>query len=83
METPMFSSLTDVKGVKFITYKTSGADDFLEYEYEITSFDKIVEFNGNYLIKFIGKIVVDGEDILEKHRMVELDKKYETKAKKK
>jgi hypothetical protein len=71
------------EGVEFITYKTIGSDDFLLYRYENIEFDKIVEFNGFYVIKFKGKVVIDGKDILEEHKVAELDKKYEQKASKK
>ena len=54
----------------------------MEYQYDILSFDKIIEFNGYYVIKFKAKVIINGEDILEQHRIEELDKKYETKEKK-
>ena len=38
--------------------------------------------HGFYIVKFIGKVTVDGKDILDEHRMSELDKKYEQKTKK-
>lgn len=76
------STMLDLNEVNFISYKTLGTDDFLEYEYDNLSFDKIVEFNGCYIVKFIGKVKTDGNDILETHRVTELDKKYEQKLKK-
>ena len=76
------STMLDLNEVNFITYKTLGSDDFLEYEYDNVSFDKIVEFNGYYIVKFIGKVKTNGNDILETHRVAELDKKYEQKLKK-
>ena len=76
------STMLGFNSVNFITYKTLGSDDFLEYEYDNISFDKIVEFNGYYVIKFIGKVKTNGNDILEIHRVAELDKKYEQKLKK-
>lgn len=76
------STMLDFNKINFITYKTLGSDDFLEYEYDDISFNKIVEFNGYYVIKFIGKVKTDGNDILETHRVAELDKKYEQKLKK-
>jgi len=82
MVNPLASNMLEIKEVEFLTYKTIGADDFLQYNYEVTSFDKIVEFNGHYLIKFIASVKVDGEDVLEKHRMVKLDEKYKNKEKK-
>lgn len=76
------STMLDLNEVNFISYKTLGTDDFLEYEYDNLSFDKIVEFNGCYIVKFIGKVKTNGNDILETHRVTELDKKYEQKLKK-
>ena len=82
IDEPTFSTTLDIKGVNFVSYKCVGVDDFLEFEFEISSFDKIIEFNGFYVIKFIAKINIDGEDMLEKHRRTDLDKKYENKEKK-
>lgn len=73
------SGLTEMDEVDFITYKTIGVDDFLNYSYKILKFDKIVEFNGMYVIKFEARIIVNGDNILEKYREYELDKKYENK----
>lgn len=83
IQNPRASSLLDILGVKFITLNSIGVDDFYEYEYTITSFDKIVEFNGFYLIKFKAKVVTNGNYIVEQFRMKELDDKYLVKAKKK
>ena len=74
--------MLEFKKVNFVTYKCIGVSNFLEFEYEIKSFDKIVEFNGCYIIKFIAEIIKDGDDIFEKHRQEILDKKYENKTKK-
>jgi hypothetical protein len=73
---------TDIQKIGFVTYKNLGVEDYLEFEYDVQSFDKIIEFNGFYVIKFIAKVVTNGKDIFEEHRVVELDKKYEQKAKK-
>ena len=82
MDEPEKSTIIEITGVNFITYKSLGANDFLEFEYNIISFDKIIEYNGFYVIKFIADIKIDGRDILDEHRVVELDKKYENKEKK-
>lgn len=76
------STMLDFNEISFITYKTLGVDDYLEYVYDNISFDKIVEYNGYYVIKFNTKIKTDGNDILDAYRVNELDKKYEQKAKK-
>lgn len=75
-------SFLEFDAVEFLTYKTIGADDFLLYNYEIIGFDKIIEFNGFYVIKFKAKLTIDGQDILEEHKVDELEKKYENKVKK-
>lgn len=82
IENPLTASMLDINGVEFVTYKTIGSDDFLQFSYEIEKFDKIVEFNGFYVIKFIANVKINGKDIMEEHRVDELDKKYENKAKK-
>jgi hypothetical protein len=82
IENPRQASMLDLKGVEFITYNTLGVSDFLEYQYEIESFDKIIEFKGCYVIKFIANVKINGRDIMDEHRVDELDKKYEQKAKK-
>lgn len=68
--------------VEFVTYKTIGVEDFLLYKYNNITFDKIVEFNGFFVIKFKCTVDIDGQDILEKHKVVELDNKYNQKIKK-
>jgi len=82
IENPLHADILDIKKIGFITYKTIGAYDFLEYQYDDIVFDKIVTFNGFYVIKFKANVTVNGDDILEQHRVEELDKKYELKEKK-
>lgn len=69
-------------GVEFITYKTSGVEDFLMFKYKDIVFDKIVEYNGFYVIKFKANVDINGKDILEDHKVLELELKYELKTKK-
>ena len=68
--------------VEFITYKTIGIEDFLLFKYNNITFDKIVEFNGFYVIKFKCDVDINGYDILEEHKVIELDNKYNQKIKK-
>ena len=83
IENPRNSTILDIKEVGFITYKTIGIDDFLEFQYKILSFDKIIEFNGHYVVKFIAEVIINGRDILEEHKQDELELKYKNKEKKK
>lgn len=73
------NSILDIKEVGFISYKTLGAKDFLEYSYEITSFDKIIEFEGTYIVKYRAKPIVNGVSIVEKYSGGKLEEKYKSK----
>lgn len=68
--------------IEFVSYKTIGVEDFLLFKYNKIKFDKIVEFNGFYVIKFKASVSINGKDILEEHKVEELEKKYEQKTKK-
>tara|TARA_Y100001937_G_scaffold126463_1_gene195807 strand:- start:8131 stop:9117 length:987 start_codon:yes stop_codon:yes gene_type:complete len=82
IKNPRLTSILDIDKINFITYKTMGSKDFYEYEYDVLSFDKIVEFDGFYVIKFKCKATLNGRYLLEDYREVELDKKYENKERK-
>lgn len=79
---PRSADMLDIDMIKFITYKTIGSNDFHIYEYKVDSFDKIIEFDGFYVIKFKCEVTVDGEYLLEEYREKELDKKYQNKERK-
>lgn len=76
------SSLTDINTVNFVTYKSIGVNDYLEFKYSKISFDKIIEYNGSYIIKFKAMIEIDGRDIFDEYKMDELEEKYKNKEKK-
>ena len=61
----------------------AGSEDFLLYSYGDLNFDKIIEFDGYYVIKFKSKVLIDGKDILLDYIEPELEKKYENKERKK
>lgn len=82
IKNPRGTSILDVNKVNFITYKTMGSKDFYEYEYDVLSFDKIVKFDGFYVIKFKCKVILNGRYLLEEYREVELDEKYKNKERK-
>ena len=78
---PKTSDILDIKTVKFITNNTLGVDNFLEFEYNILSFDKIVKFNGDYVVKFIGEPIINGKNIVAEYADEELDRRYANKEK--
>jgi hypothetical protein len=81
-ENPRGSDILDINEVKFITYNTLGSKDFYLYEYKVESFDKIIEFDGFYVIKFKCVVTTNGEYLLEKYREEALDIKYQNKGRK-
>jgi hypothetical protein len=82
IKNPLSNTMLDIKEVEFVTYKSLGVNDYLHFKYEIEEYDKIIEFNGFYVIKFKAIIKVDGVGIFEKYQQDELDNKYKNKEKK-
>lgn len=82
MKNSLSQTMLEIKEVEFITYKSLGVNDFLNFKYEIEKFDKIIEFNGFYVIKFIGNVIINGDNIFEKYKEEELENKYKNKLKK-
>lgn len=82
MVNPRTCDMFDIKTVSFTTYKTVGVKDFRHYVYDVQSFDKIVEFDGNYVIKFKCGVTTNGEYLLEKFREGELELRYKNKESK-
>jgi len=82
IENPRSSSILDINEVEFITYNSIGVSNNLLYKYIITSFDKIVTFNGHYLIKFKALPIINGENIFLQYKQDDLEKRYINKEKK-
>jgi len=78
-ENPRVSSIIEFIGVAFETYNDTGVYDNKRYEYTNLTYDKTIEFDGHYVIKMKGTVVVNGEDLTEKYRMEDLDERYENK----
>jgi hypothetical protein len=79
IKNPRHSDLIEFKKVGFITDKVIGAPDGLEFEFEIKKFDKIIKFNGHYVIKFIAEATIDGDNIFTKYKLDELEERYKNK----
>lgn len=79
---PYLSDMLELDTVEYITNKTIGVDDFLKFKYNNIEFDKIIEFDGNYVIKFFADAEINGTSLTTKFVVDELDELYRTKAKK-
>ena len=80
---PRNSDLLDFNQVGFVSFNTIGCNNFLEYQYGNVEFDKIVDYNGSYVIKFKCKVTVNGESVTEKYSNDDLDERYANKEKRK
>lgn len=77
---PLNQDLVGIDTVEFVSDKTIGSKDYMEYKYQVQKFDKIVEHEGFYIFKFEAKVIVDGLDILEEFKK-ELSDDYKNKTK--
>jgi hypothetical protein len=78
---PRSSEMLEFKTVGFISYKDNAVSNYLEFQYEIKSFDKIISHEGHYVIKFIALEKISNVNMFDKYANAELDKKYENKEK--
>lgn len=76
---PRNFNFLEIDGVGFSSNDTIGVEKYRYYEYEITKYDKIIEFDGYYVIKFFANVVTNGADILEAFVEQELEEKYNKK----
>ena len=70
------NATVELSTVNFVSLNTVGTANYNEFEYAVTGFDKIVEYDGHYVIKFKANVVKNGSNIFEKYRVTELDEKY-------
>lgn len=76
------NDILDIDSVRFITNHAYKKDDMLEYEFNNLIFKKIIEYDGNYIIKFTANIIKDGYDTSRQYFCAEMAKKYKNKEKK-
>lgn len=72
----------DIDDVSFVTNHAYNQDDMLEFEFNNLEFVKIVEYDGDYVLKFIADIVKNGNDITQKYYDEKMASKYKNKERK-
>lgn len=60
--------VTDFVNITNMNFTTPGGD-MLQFEYKMLAFDKVVEYNGNYIIKMFAECTVDGRWAGEKYML--------------
>ena len=76
-DNPRHSSIIDFDSISFATYNDSGVGNNRFFKYDNLVYDKTIEFDGYYVIKMKATVVTDGESMVEKYRMTDLDEKYD------
>lgn len=59
-------TITDIINFQNMSFVTPGAD-MLAFEYRMLAFDKVVEYNGYYIVKLYAEVIKDGEWVAEKY----------------
>jgi hypothetical protein len=83
IKNPRAADFLDIATVEFVSYNTIGVRDLHDFEYKITGFDKLIEYDGYYVVKFKSEVVKDGLSLIEQFREDELDERYKNKERKK
>lgn len=58
------NDIIEFNSISFITNNAYGAEDLLEYEFSNIQFENIIRFNEFYVLRFLGKNVKYGNDLL-------------------
>lgn len=58
------NDIIEFNSLSFITNNAYGAEDLLEYEFNNIQFENIIRFNEFYVLRFVGKNVKYGNDLL-------------------
>ena len=78
----MKSDVIDIKKISFVTSHAFKLDDMLEFEFDNIEFQKVLEYDGHYVIRFKSKNVKNGCDLTEQYYCKTMDEKYKKKVKK-
>lgn len=76
------SPILDFNSIFFISDNCLGVIDNLEFEFEIIKFHRILEYDGDYVIKFVANKKIYGKSVFDKYKLSDLEEKYENKDKK-
>lgn len=82
MKNNTHSDVIDITGASFVTLHAYKLDDMLLFEFDNAVFDKIIEFDGHYIISFTCDMITNGKDLTEKYESKTMKEKYATKQKK-
>lgn len=76
------SDILDMEKMRFVTHHAYKKDDLLEYVFRNLWFKEVVEFDGDYILRFKASIEHDGIDLTAAYYNKEMDEKYKNHEKK-
>ena len=74
------SDVTNIDRLSFETYKAYKLDDMIRFEFGDLRFKCVVEYDGDYIIRFVAKIIDGGTDMTKEFYSERMAKKYAEKA---
>lgn len=82
LATGVRSDIFDIDSVCFETYKAYKLDDMIRFEFCDLSISAILEFDGDYIIRFIAGILDGGTDLSKEFYSERMERRYKNKEKK-
>ena len=79
LDTGYKTDIVDIQEIEFISNKALNKKDMLKFVLNHLSFTKVVEYDGNYVIKYNCDIKENGSDLTDQYYSERLAKKYEKK----
>ena len=74
------SDVTNITRLSFETYKAYKLDDMIRFEFGDLKFECVIEYDGDYVIRFVAKIIDGGTDMTKEFYSERMAKKYAEKA---
>lgn len=74
------SDVTDIKSVEFVTQHAYNFYDGITFKFNKLSFRGVFEYDGDYILRFSGEVVINGKDFFNEDQCESMKKKYEEKA---
>lgn len=82
IDTGCRTDIFDILTISFETYKAYKLDDMIRFEFGDLRISEIIEFDGDYVIRFVSSIIDGGTDMTKEFYSERMAKKYENKEKK-
>lgn len=74
------SDVTNIDRLSFETYKAYKLDDMIRFEFGDLKFKCVIEYDGDYILRFVSKIIDGGTDLTKEFYSERMAKKYAEKA---